>query len=131
MEAVYNAQKGIYVATGYFDESNHSYIPGTLRVPLSSISGSSSGCSFTGGAGSSSGTALRCVQPPKLPDIIRQAISMAKVRFIKSPSSHFLCLAYPSRCKIHTVKHFFFYNSIIKGSDSICKGEPSFAQENG
>ena len=26
---------------------------------------------------------------------------------------------------------FPLYNSIIKGSDSICKGEPSFAQENG
>ncbi|MCR4738825.1 MAG: leucine-rich repeat protein [Lachnospiraceae bacterium] len=32
MEATYDANSGKYVARGFFDEDNHSYVPGTIRV---------------------------------------------------------------------------------------------------
>lgn len=32
MEAVYDEKSGLYVASGYFDEENTSYVPGTICV---------------------------------------------------------------------------------------------------
>lgn len=32
MEANYDAASGLYVASGYFDETNTSYVPGTIGV---------------------------------------------------------------------------------------------------
>ena len=34
MEAFYNEERGTWVASGYFDEKNHSYVPGTLNISI-------------------------------------------------------------------------------------------------
>ena len=34
MEANYDAASGLYVASGYFDETNTSYVPGTIGVEI-------------------------------------------------------------------------------------------------
>ena len=34
IEAFYNAQTGTWIAEGYFDDSNHSYVPGSLNVSI-------------------------------------------------------------------------------------------------
>jgi len=34
MEATYNEKKGLYVASGYFDDLNHSYVPGKISVDI-------------------------------------------------------------------------------------------------